>query len=282
MGTGGLLGRRTGPDRWFWNGTGARSKARAEAGPAPGASRAGQAWLGGAAQPAQWIACGGSGRGARGPVAAGSRAARCRGRGRPRGSRRARSGVSTTTGTPATDGWASSSANGADADRARADRRVPVALGAAVVQRVVGVHQPQPARAHGGHQGVERRRHPARRGEVVPGGPGVAGVEADAEQRVVVQRGEVRAEVLDGRGQRPCRRPRSARRAAGARRRAGRRAPAAAARAADAARPRSGPRRRRSRRARPRPRSRAAAPRPGCARWWRSTARRSPRWGSRR
>ena len=54
----------------------------------------------------------------------------------------------------------------------------------------------------GGLQGVERRGHPARHGEVVPGRPGVAGVEADADLRVVLQRGQVGAEVLDGRGQR--------------------------------------------------------------------------------
>ena len=84
-----------------------------------------------------------------------------------------------------------------DPDRARADRRVPVALGAARVQRVVGVHQPEPAGPDRRLQRVERRRHPARRREVVPGRPRMAGVEADADHRVVLQRGEVGAEVLD-------------------------------------------------------------------------------------
>ena len=149
----------------------------------------------------------------------------------------------------------------ADADRARADRRVPVALRAAPVQRVVGVHQPEPARADG--------RRPARRGSPSsrPARPGRARPP---------RRGRCRSRrrpaggppARPGRGRGPrrwrratCRRRRSARSAAAARRPAARRAPAAAARAAGAAPPRTGPRRRRSRRARRRPRSRAAAPR---------------------
>ena len=65
------------------------------------------------------------------------------------------------------------------------------------------------------HQRVQGRRHAARRGQVVPGRPGVAGVEADAQPRVAVDRGQVRR-----RGPRPAtpgcgRRPRSARPAAG-------------------------------------------------------------------
>ena len=67
------------------------------------------------------------------------------------------------------------------------------------------------------HQGVQGRRHPARGGQVVPGRPGVAGVEADAQPRVVLDRRQVRA-----RGPAPStpgcgRRPRSARPAASGR-----------------------------------------------------------------
>ena len=169
-------------------------------------------------------------------------------------------GVSTTSGTPAIDGWASSSANGSEPDRALADGRVPVALGAALVERVVGVHEPEPAGADRRLEGVERRRHPARDGEVVSGGPRVAGVEADADLRVVLQRRQVRAEVLDRSRPATSRRRRSARSAGAARGRGARRAPAAAARAAAGAPPRSGPRRRRSRRA-PRPRHPSRVPR---------------------
>jgi hypothetical protein len=61
------------------------------------------------------------------------------------------------------------------------------------------VHEPEPAGTDRGLQRVQRRRHPARHRQVVPRRPGVAGVEADADQRVLVQRGQVGAEVLDGR-----------------------------------------------------------------------------------
>ena len=221
-------------------------------------------------------------RGSGQAVAQGSQAGRCRARGPADGEPSSSLGVSTTTGTPAIDGCASSSRERGRTDRARADRRVPVPLGAALVERVVGVHQPEPARADGRLERVERRRHPARDGQVVPGRPRVAGVEADADQRVVLQRGQVGPEVLDGRGERLAaagrrldQQPRPAVRQR-------RRAPAAAARAAGAAPRRTGPHRRPTRRARRRRGSRAGRRAPGCARWRRSTARRSPRWGSRR
>ena len=193
----------------------------------------------------------GSGGGGEGS-GAGSAAGRCRACGRRTASRRARSASPRPPGRRPPPGGPAARANGGDADRARADRRVPVAGRAAGVQRVVGVHQAEPAGADGGDQRVEGRGHPARHGEVVPGRPGVAGVEADAEPRVAVQRGEVGPEVLDRGGQRPARRPRvGSTSSRGPSVAAARRAAAAAARAAGAARRRSGPRRPRSRRARP-------------------------------
>jgi len=86
-------------------------------------------------------------------------------------------------------------AEGRDADRAGADRLVPVPLGPAAEDGVVGVHQLHPPRA--GHRTNlgQHRLDPARRGQVVPGGEQVAGVEAYPGLRVPLEGVKVPAEV---------------------------------------------------------------------------------------
>src|SRR5690606_4550441 len=83
------------------------------------------------------------------------------------------------------------------ADRARADVLVAVPAGAARVLGVVGVDEFEPPLADGGDQGVEGVLDPAGGREVVARRERVAGVEADAELRVVFEPLEERAEVLD-------------------------------------------------------------------------------------
>ena len=119
----------------------------------------------------------------------------------PHGSPSRRLGVSTTTGTPAIERCASSSAKGA----------TPIEPSPIVVCRSRWTRtrrasrwraRGRAGRAHRGLERVEGRRHPARRGQVVPGRPRVAGVEADPDQRVVLEGGEVRPQLLDRRRQR--------------------------------------------------------------------------------
>ena len=167
-------------------------------------------------------------------VAQRATAGRCRGRGRPTVSRRARWGSPRPPGRrPSTGGPAARRTA-----RCRSSPRRWSCAGRASNRTRRASRWRAPARAgrpDRGLQGVQRRGHPARHGEVVPGRPGVAGVEADADPRVVLQRREVRAEVLDGGRQRlppPAVGSMSSRGA----RRAGRPAPAAAARAAGGAR----------------------------------------------
>ena len=88
------------------------------------------------------------------------------------------------------------------ADRAGADGGVSIALGPERILGVVGMHQFQPVAPDRADQRTEHRPDPARRGEIVPGGVGMAGVEAHAEPRV-----RVRAPRTTARGRR--RSPRS-------------------------------------------------------------------------
>ena len=166
-------------------------------------------------------------------------------------------GVSTTTGTPATEGWASSSANGPHRSIPRRSwcagrawsrtRRASRWRGRAPAGR--GPRSPPGSRASPSSRPVRRgRARRPRRGRCRSRRRAAGG------SRVRRSRGRVPRRSRRA----PSRRRPWARRAAAERRPAGRRAPAGAARAADAARPRSGRRRRRSPRARPRPRSRAA------------------------
>ena len=72
------------------------------------------------------------------------------------------------------------------AERARADRLVPVAGRPAAVLRVVGVHQPQPVRAHGVDQGVQRGGGTARARQVVPGSLRVIAAVGDDRNALVM------------------------------------------------------------------------------------------------
>ena len=150
-------------------------------------------------------------------------------------------------------------------------RLVPVLEGAAHVHRVVGVDQPQPARAADlddpvdGRGRCRRARRAARRRRRRGRCPG------RCRPGVVVEGGEVRLQVLDAGAQRAAlpggRLQQQPRRGVVAR---PRRAPAAAPRAPGASRRRTGPSRRRGRRtsrcARPRPRRRSRRRGAGCGR----------------
>ena len=82
-----------------------------------------------------------------------------------------------------------------DADRAFADRLVPVAPRSAGEQRVVRVHQSHAARPGGALDLVKRGGHAIGRGEVVPGSEQVTRVQADADFGMRFERREVRRQV---------------------------------------------------------------------------------------
>src|SRR3954471_5424488 len=89
-----------------------------------------------------------------------------------------------------------------DADETAADVGVPVAPRAEWVLRVVGVDQAEAPATDRPDERVERRAHASRFREVMAGRPRVAGVEADSEPGVVLERVEQCREIVDRRGER--------------------------------------------------------------------------------
>src|SRR5689334_8219960 len=87
-------------------------------------------------------------------------------------------------------------------DSPEADPRVPVLERADRVRRVVGVNELQPTRARDLEHLVEQCGHAPRRRDVVPGGEGVAGVEAEADPWMVLEHCEVGPEVRGERAER--------------------------------------------------------------------------------
>ena len=83
------------------------------------------------------------------------------------------------------------------ADLPVADPLVVVAIRAARILGIVGVHELQPPATDRANERIEGGTHPARRREVVSGCERMAGVEADPDPRMVVERRQIRPEVFD-------------------------------------------------------------------------------------